>query len=79
MTIEGGDILKIGICFLLLGFVFAAIIQPLLFTDSPDAVTAMTFMLILSLGILFALSPNPQQPVCTAYQFGISPRSPPSR
>jgi ABC-type Na+ efflux pump permease subunit len=79
MSIESRDLWKIGIWFLLLAFVFVAIILPLLTTDTPDAVTAVTFTLILILEILFALSLNPQQLVCTAYHFGIPPRSPPNR
>jgi ABC-type microcin C transport system permease subunit YejB len=78
MSIESRDIRKIGIWFLLLVFVFAAIILPLLSTDAPDAVTAVTFTLILILEILFALSLNPQRLFCTAYHFGIRPRSPPN-
>ena len=79
MAIEHRDIRKIGIWFLLLAFVFVAIILPLLSTDAPDAVTAVTFTLVLILEILFALSLNTQQLVCTAHHFGIRPRSPPNR
>jgi hypothetical protein len=79
MSIDSWGIRKIGIWFLLLAFVFVAIALPLLSVDSPDAATAVTFTLILILGILFALSLNPQQLVCSAYQFGIRPRSPPNR
>jgi hypothetical protein len=79
MSIDSRDIWKIGIWFLLLAFVFVAIILPLLSADAPDAVTAAAFTLILILEILFALSLNPQQPVCTAYYFEIPPRSPPNR
>ena len=79
MSIDSRDIRKIGIWFLLLAFVFVVIALPLLSVDAPDAATAPTFTLILILEILFALSLNPQQLVCTAYQFGIHPRSPPNR
>lgn len=75
MSIDSRDIRKIGIWFLLLAFVFAAII---LLADGPPAVTAVMFTLILILEILFAFSLNPQQLVCTAYHFGIHPRSPPN-
>jgi hypothetical protein len=73
------QIRKIGIWFLLLGFVFVAIILPLLSVDAPDAVTSIAFTLILILEILFAISLNSQQVVCTAYHFGIRLRSPPNR
>ncbi len=76
MSIESRDIRKIGIWFLLLAFVFVAII---LLADAPPAVTAVTFTLILILEILFVFSLNPQQLVCTAYHFGIRLRSPPNR
>jgi hypothetical protein len=79
MSIKSRDVWKIGIWFLLLAVVFVAIILPLLSAGAPDAITAVTFTLILILGILFALSFNPQQLVCTAYHFGIRPRSPPNR
>jgi|WetSurMetagenome_2_1015567.scaffolds.fasta_scaffold664077_2 hypothetical protein len=79
MSIESWDIRKIGICFLLLAFVFVAIILPLLSADAPDAVPAVTFTLILILEILFAFSLNPQQLVCTTNHFGIRLRSPPNR
>ena len=79
MSIDRQGIRKIGIWLLLLAFVFAAIALPLLSVDSPDAATAVTFTLILIVGILFALSLNPQQLVCSEYQFGIRPRSPPNR
>jgi hypothetical protein len=79
MSIESRDIRKIGIWFLLLASAFVAIILPLLSADPPPAVTAVTFTLILILEILFAFSLNPQQPVCTAYHFGIRLRSPPNR
>jgi hypothetical protein len=79
MSIDGRYIREIGIWFLLLAFVFVAIILPLLSVDAPDAATAATFTLILILEILFALSLNPQPLVCTAYHFGIRPRSPPNR
>jgi hypothetical protein len=78
MSIDSRDIRKIGIWFLLLAFVFVAIALPLLSIDFPDAATAVPFTLILILEILFALSPNPQQLVCTAYPFGIRSRSPPN-
>jgi hypothetical protein len=76
MSIESRDIRKIGIWFLLLALVFVAII---LSADAPPAVIAVTFTLIFILEILFAFSLNPQQPVCTAYHFGIRLRSPPNR
>jgi hypothetical protein len=76
MSIESRGIRKIGIWFLMLAFAFVAII---LAADAPDAVAAVTFPLILILEILFALSLNPQQLVCTAYRFEIRPRSPPNR
>ena len=79
MIIESRDIRKIGIFILLPAFVCAAIILPLLSTDAPDAVTGVTFTLILILEILFALSLNPQQPVRTAHRYEIHPRSPPTR
>jgi hypothetical protein len=79
MSIDSRDIRKVGIWFLLLAFAFVAIVLPLLSVDAPDAVTAVTFTLILILGILFALSLDPQQIVCAAYNFGIRPRSPPNR
>jgi hypothetical protein len=56
-----------------------AIILPLLSTDAPPALTAATFALILILEILFFFSPSRQLLVCTAYHFGIRPRSPPYR
>jgi hypothetical protein len=77
MSIEGRDTRKIGIWFLLLAFVFAAIILPLLSVDAPDAVTSVTFTLILILEILVVLSLSPQLLVGTAYHSGIRPRSPP--
>ncbi len=77
MSIESRDIRKIGILVLLLAFVFVAITLPLLSADPADAVTAVTFTLILTLEILFALSFTSQQLVCTAYPFGIRLRSPP--
>ena len=76
MSIDSRDIRKFVIWLLLLAFVFVAII---LSSDAPPAVTAVTFTLILILEILFALSLNPQQLVCTAYHFGIRLRSPPNR
>jgi hypothetical protein len=79
MSIESRDIRKIGIWFLLLAFVFVAIILPLLSVDAPDAATAVTFTLILIVEILFIFSLNPQQLVRTTYHFGIRPRSPPNR
>ena len=79
MSIDGRDIREIGIWLLLLAFVFVAVVLPLLSIDAPDAVTAVTFTLILILEILFVFSLNPQQLVCTAYHFGIRPRSPPNR
>ena len=79
MSIDGRDIREIGIWLLLLAFVFVAIILPLLSADAPDAVTVVTFTLILILEIFFVLSLNPQQFVSTAYYFGIRPRSPPNR
>ena len=79
MSIDSRDIRNIGIWLLLLAFVFVAIILPLLSTDAPDAFTVVTFTLIFILEILFALSLDPQLLVCTAYNFGIRPRSPPSR
>jgi hypothetical protein len=79
MSIESRDIREIWIWFLLLAFVFVAIILPLLSADTPDAVTALAFTLILILEILFALSLNPQQLVRTAYHFRIRLRSPPNR
>jgi hypothetical protein len=74
----GIQIRKIGIWFLLLGFVFVAIILPLLSADALDAVTVVAFTLILILEILFALSLNPQQLICTSH-IGIRLRSPPNR
>ena len=79
MSIENQDIRKVGIWFLMLAFAFVAVMLPLLSADAPDAVTAVTFTLILILEILFALSLNPQQLVYTAYRFEIRPRSPPTR
>ena len=79
MSIESWDIRKIGACFLLLAFVFVAIILPLLSADAPDAITAVTFTLILILEILFVSSLHPQQLVCNTYHFGIHLRSPPNR
>ncbi len=78
MSIDSRSIRKIGIWFLLLTFAFMAIILPLLSVDAPDAVIAVTFTLVLILGILFALSLDLQQLVCAAYNFGIRPRSPPN-
>ena len=75
MSIENRDIRKIGTWFLLLAFVFVAII---LCADVPPAVTSATFSLILILEILFAFFPYPQQLACTEYHFGIRPRSPPN-
>jgi len=79
MLIARQDVRKIGIWFLLVGFAFVAIILPLLSTDAPDAVIGVIFTLILILEILFSLSLNPQQLVCTAYRFEIRPRGPPTR
>jgi hypothetical protein len=79
MSIESRDNRKIGIWFLLLGFVFTAIVLPLLSVDAPDAITAVAFTLILILEILVVLSLNPQLLVGTGYHFGICPRSPPNR
>ncbi len=79
MSIKSRDIRKIGGWFLLLAFVFVAIILPLLSADAPDAVAGVTFTLILILEILFALSLDPQQPACAAHYIGIRPRSPPNR
>ena len=79
MSIDGRDIREIGIWFLLLAFVFAAIIMPLLSVDAPDATTGVTFTLILILEILFVFSLNPQLLVCAEYHFPIRPRSPPNR
>jgi hypothetical protein len=79
MSIDSRDIWKIGIWFLLLAFIFVAIILPVLSVDAPPAVIAVTFMLILILEILFVFSLDPQQLVCTAYHFEIRPRSPPNR
>ncbi len=76
MSIDHRDVRKVGIWFLLLAFVFAAIIASV---DAPPAVTALAFTLILVLEILFAFSVNPQQLVCSAYRFGIRLRSPPNR
>ena len=69
---------KIAIWFLLVAFVVVVMIlyAP---TDSPDALPAVTFTLILILEILFVFSPNPQLPVCAIYHSGIRPRSPPNR
>ena len=78
MSIESRDIRKIGIWFLLLAFVFVIIILSAS-ADPPDALPAVMFTLILILEILFIFSPNPQQLICTAYHFGIRPRSPPNR
>ena len=77
MSIESLGIRKIGIWFLLLAFVFVAIILPLLSADAPDAVTAVAFTLILILKTLFVFSHNPQLIVRTGYRLGIPPRSPP--
>jgi len=77
MSIESRDIRKIGTWFLLLAFAFVAIILPLLSADAPDAVTTVTFALILILEILFVFSLNPRQMICAGYRFGIPPRSPP--
>ncbi len=79
MSIDGRDIREIGIWFLLLAFVSVAIVLPLLSIDTPDAVTAATFTLILLLEILFVFSLSPHIFVCTEYHFGIRPRSPPNR
>jgi hypothetical protein len=79
MLVDSRDIRKIGIWFLLLSFAFVAIVLPLLSVDAPDAVAAVTFTLILILGILFTLSLDPQQLVCAAFDFVIRPRSPPNR
>ena len=79
MSIDGHEIREIGIWFLLLTFVFVAIILPLLSVDAPDAAMVVTFTLILILGILFIISLSPQQLVCAAYHFAIRPRSPPNR
>jgi membrane protein YdbS with pleckstrin-like domain len=76
MSIEHQDIRKIGIWFLLLAFVFGAII---LAADAPPAVISVTFTLLLVLEILFALSLNPPQLVSSGYHFGIRSRSPPKR
>ncbi len=79
MSIDGRDIREIGIWFLLLAVVFAAIIMPLLSVDAPDATTGVTFTLILILEILFVFSLNPQLLVCAEYHFAVRPRSPPNR
>ena len=76
MSIDSRNIRKIGICFVLLAFVFVTIILP---ADAPDAVTTAAFTLILILEILFALSLSPQQRLCLAYRCGIFPRGPPNR
>ena len=79
MSMDNRDIWKIGIWFLLLGFVFLAIILPLLSADAPAAVIPVMFTLIFILEILFVFSLNPQQLVSTAYHSEIRPRSPPNR
>jgi hypothetical protein len=79
MSIYSRDIRKIGVWLLLLAFVFVAIVLPLLSIDAPDAANAVTFTPIFILQVLFAFSLNPQQLICTAYHFGIRPRSPPNR
>jgi hypothetical protein len=77
MAIESSGIRKTGIWFLLLAFVFVAIILPLLAADAPDAVTTVTFTLILILEILLDFSLNPQPISCAGYRLGNPPRSPP--
>jgi hypothetical protein len=79
MSIYSRDIRKIGIWFLLLAFVFAAIVLPLLSVDAPDAATTPIFTLIFILEVLFAFSIYRHQLDCTAYHFGIRPRGPPNR
>jgi hypothetical protein len=79
MSIYSRDIRKIGIWFLLLALVFVAIVLPLLSVDTPDAATTLIFTLIFVLEVLFAFSVYQQQLDCTAYHFGIRPRSPPNR
>jgi hypothetical protein len=79
MSFFSRDIRKVGIWSILVAFAFVAIVLPLLSVDIPDGVNAVTFALILILGIVFVLSLDPQQLVCTAYSFGIRPRSPPNR
>lgn len=69
---------KIGIWFLLLVFVLFVMILSAS-ADSPDALPAVTFTLILTLEILFVLSLNQQLPVCAVYHVGIRLRSPPNR
>lgn len=76
MLIESWDIRKIGIWFLLLAFLVAAIILP---ADGPPAIPAETFALIVSLIIVSAFSLIAQQRACAGYRFGIRPRSPPNR
>jgi hypothetical protein len=78
MSIESRDNRKIGIWFLVLGFVITAIILPLLSVDAPDAFIGVPFSLILILEILVVLSLNPQLLVGTVCHFGIHPRSPPN-
>ena len=79
MSIDGRDIREIGIWFLLLAFVFVAIIMPLLSVDAPDATAGVMFTLILILEILFVFSLNPQLLVRVENHFAIRPRSPPNR
>ena len=78
MSLKNRGIWKIGIWFLLLALVLLAIILLPLSTDAPDAVTAVTFALILILKILFVFSLIFQLLVCTACNFEIRPRSPPN-
>jgi hypothetical protein len=77
MLVDSRGIRKIGIWFLLLSFTFVAITLPLLSVDAPDAVTAVTFTLLLILEILAVFYLNPQLNICAGYRFGIPPRSPP--
>jgi hypothetical protein len=77
MHIDGRDIRRLGIWFLMIAFVFKAVLLPLLSADSPDASITAIFTLILILGILFVLSFEPRPLVGAVYHFGIRPRSPP--
>jgi hypothetical protein len=76
MSIVSRYMRKIGICLLLLSFVFVTIV---LSVDAPPALSAVVFTLIFMLEILFTFSPNPPQLVANAYRFRIHPRGPPTR
>jgi hypothetical protein len=75
MILDIRDTRKIGICFLLLVFIFVTIV---LSVDAPPALAAVTFALVLILEILFVFCLILEQFACTAHHCGIRLRSPPN-